>query len=90
MQWFHPAGDSVLVRWSDGCWYGGRVRAMQGPDEDKISVAWDPPYANWAPERVSEQALIPRMTQPREVCNFDVALEFVNLGERICDDFCIV
>lgn len=63
------------------------MRAMQGPDEDKISVAWDQPYAGWAPERVSEQAVIPRMTQPREVCNFDVALEFVNLGERWREDW---
>lgn len=75
-------GDAVLVHWSDGHWYGGHVRAMDGgdsgPREDKISVAWDPPYAHWAPERVAEHAVIPRMNQPREVCNFDVALQFVN------------
>jgi hypothetical protein len=47
--------------------------------EEKISVAWDPPFAQWAPERVAEHAVIPRMNQPREVCNFDVALQFVKL-----------
>ena len=71
-------GDEVLVHWSDGHWYLGRVRAM--PElTPEISVAWDPPYAHWAPERVAEQAVIPRMNQPREVCNFDVALQFVKL-----------
>ena len=42
-------------------------------------MAWDPPFAQWAPERVAEHAVIPRMNQPREVCNFDVALQFVKL-----------
>eukprot|EP00913_Durusdinium_trenchii_P013736 g12897.t1 len=41
------------------------------------SVSWDPPYQCWAPEKVAEASVIPRMNQPREVCNFDVALEFV-------------
>ena len=50
-----------------------------GGGEEKISVAWDPPFAQWAPERVAEHAVIPRMNQPREVCNFDVALQFVKL-----------
>lgn len=79
-------GDAVLVRWSDGRWYGGHVRAMPdvgdgGGGEEKISVAWDPPFAQWAPERVAEHAVIPRMNQPREVCNFDVALQFV---KKLC------
>ena len=86
--WFCPVlsadffpGDAVLVRWSDGHWYAGHVRDAG----EEISVAWDPPYAQWAPERVSEQAVIPRMNQPREVCNFDVALEFVTFGRtKIC------
>jgi len=51
--------------------------------EEKISVAWDPPFAQWAPERVAEHAVIPRMNQPREVCNFDVALQFVKLEAKI-------
>eukprot|EP00435_Cladocopium_sp_Y103_P002631 s841_g1.t1 len=74
-------GDAVLVRWSDGRWYGGHVRAMPEPEDDGagLSVAWDPPFAQWAPERVAEHAVIPRMNQPREVCNFDVALQFVKL-----------
>jgi len=70
-------GDDVWVRWSDGNWYGGRVRDVA----EQISVAWDPPYKHWAPERVKLEAVMPRMTQPREVCNFDVALQFV---KRLC------
>ncbi|CAK9073689.1 unnamed protein product [Durusdinium trenchii] len=67
-------GDPVLVRWSDGHWYPARVTSIHS---QQYQVSWDPPYQCWAPEKVAEASVIPRMNQPREVCNFDVALEFV-------------
>lgn len=73
----------MWVRWSDGNWYGGRVRDVA----EQLSVAWDHPYKHWAPERVKLESVMPRMTQPREVCNFDVALQFVKLGPMMFKSF---
>lgn len=67
-------GDAVFVRWSDGHWYPAHVSSCE---QRAYKVSWDPPYQRWASEEVPEQSVIPRMNQPREVCNFDVALEFV-------------
>ena len=67
-------GDQVLARWSDGHWYAGRVlHTLPG----KHHIGWDPPYDWWGSEDIAASAVLPRMNQPREVCNFDVALAFV-------------
>lgn len=67
----HP----VLVRWSDGHWYQAHVVSTYA--DGRHQVAWDPPYQDWGAEDASADAVIPRMDQAREVCNFDVALSFV-------------
>ncbi|CAE7942171.1 Camk4, partial [Symbiodinium sp. KB8] len=69
------AGDAVLVRWSDGHWYAARI--SQTFEDGRHQVSWAPPYTTWQPESVAADSIIPRMNQPREICNFDVAVAFV-------------
>lgn len=73
---FVKQGDAVLVRWSDGHWYKAHLVLIH-PD-GRHNISWDPPYHAWAPEDANSDAVIPRMDQAREVCNFDVALSFIN------------
>jgi len=68
-------GDMVLVRWADGHWYPARI--LQTYEDGRHQVGWDPPYTQWSAESVAPESVIPRMNQPREVCNFDVAVAFV-------------
>jgi len=67
-------GDAVLVRWSDGHWYHAHLKSTS---DSRHHVSWDPPHQSWPSEDVAGDAIIPRMDQAREVCNFDVALAFV-------------
>ena len=72
-------GDAVLVRWSDGHWYAARI--LQTYEDGRHQVGWDPPYSSWKNETALADCIIPRMNQPREICNFDVAVAFIN---RLC------
>lgn len=76
--------DPVLVRWSDGHWYKGYVKAEQ-PD-GKLRVAWDPPYSHSPEEDVDPAQIVPRQNQPREVCNFDVAMAFVRKAKAFATE----
>eukprot|EP00930_Biecheleria_cincta_P036305 TRINITY_DN24907_c0_g1_i1.p1 TRINITY_DN24907_c0_g1~~TRINITY_DN24907_c0_g1_i1.p1 ORF type:complete len:514 (+),score=62.85 TRINITY_DN24907_c0_g1_i1:82-1623(+) len=89
-------GDSVLVRWEDGHWYHAHVQSAN--EDASKQVSWDPPYQSWDPETVLDDEIIPRMNQAREVCNFDVALAFVqklkslqhDIRKGVCDALEIV
>jgi hypothetical protein len=67
--------SQVLVRYQNGHYYAARIQEVR---VGKYLVAWDQCQGYPPTEEVASDSVIPRATQPRDVCNFDVAIKFVN------------